>query len=442
MTRQIPFVLALFLAATQFSNAATPTVMMTWPDNGQMDMAADVQEIRIEFDQPMNARGRSVVGGGDSFPDVTGDPKWLDDKTFVMPVALKPEHHYWFSINSDTFKGFSSKNGQPAEWYPVEFWTRPAGVGPAPPDVTPEQNKSALAALTQAIDQDYSYRDRRKIDWLKEIALHLATFETASSANEFARLTAHLLRPAEDLHVTVEAGDVRIGTFTNSSPPNINIQTLAQAVPGWSESSSGVITGRFDDGIGYILFSQCTKEQADAFDAALDEMKDTKALIVDTRINGGGDEYAARQVAGRFVEKSTVYSKDRVREAGEWTGPFDRTVEPRKDAPRYDKPVVVLIGPKVVSSAESFVLMMKYGAKATLIGDITLGASGRPMPHSLGNGVTVYLSSWEDQLPDGTPLEGRGVRPDIIVKTNLRDLQNSDAVLDAALKSLRAGNSR
>ena len=55
-------------------------------------------------------------------------------------------------------------------------------------------------------------------------------------------------------------------------------------------------------------------------------------------------------------------------------------------------------------------------------------------------GVTVYLSSWEDQLPDGTVLEGRGVRPDTVVKTNLQDLKQSDAVLDAALKHLRGAS--
>jgi C-terminal processing protease CtpA/Prc len=101
---------------------------------------------------------------------------------------------------------------------------------------------------------------------------------------------------------------------------------------------------------------------------------------------------------------------------------------------------LVLIGPKIVSSAESFVLMMKHGAGekgAKLIGDTTRGSSGRPMPHQLGNGVTVYLPSWEDQLPDGTPLEGRGVRPDIIIKALPRDLGKSDAVLEAALKALR-----
>lgn len=145
-------------------------------------------------------------------------------------------------------------------------------------------------------------------------------------------------------------------------------------------------------------------------------------------------------MAGRFIEKPTVYSKNRIREGGEWKGPFDRVVEPRKDAERYSKPVAVLIGPKVGSSAESFVLMMKHGAKARLIGDVTKGSSGRPMPHQLGNGVTVYLSSWEDQLPDGTLLEGRGVRPDTVIKTNLKQLTTSDPVLEAAVKYLRGAS--
>jgi hypothetical protein len=30
----------------------------------------------------------------------------------------------------------------------------------------------------------------------------------------------------------------------------------------------------------------------------------------------------------------------------------------------------------------------------------------------LPNGVSVWFSRWVDELPDGTPLEGRGVPPD------------------------------
>ena len=423
------------------AQAAPPKVIITSPDNGEIGVDPAITEIRIEFDQPMHPGGRSIVGGGEAFPQITGELKWLNDRTFVMAVSLKPDHLYQFSVNSDTFKGFANMQGEPAEWYPVRFRTRSADAAAAGPELTLEQNKAALATLTRAIDDNYAYRDRLKIDWPKELAARRETFESARTANEFARLAAHLLRLAEDPHIWVDAGDVRIWTRSNSIPPNFNAQTLQRVVTGWKEHAGGVISGRFDaeseGGIGYVMFSQCSKEQAEDFDAAIEELKDTRGLILDARMNGGGDEMAARRVAGRFIEKAAVYSRDRLRGDGTWSGPFDRVVEPRDDAARYANPVVVLIGPKVMSSAESFVLMMRHGAGARLIGDATRGSSGRPMPHELGNGVSVYLPSWEDLLPDGSLLEGAGVQPDISVRTTLRELQKSDAVLDLALHTLR-----
>ena len=437
MLRHVRMALVFTICLVTCAVAAPPKVVITSPDNGEIDVDPAVTEIRVEYDQPMSPNGMSVLGGGPTFPQISGKIAWANPKTLVIPVTLKPDQQYQMNFNSDTYRNFQNARGEPAEWYPLRFKTRSAGAPPAEPDVTAQQNKDALAELKRAIDEEYAYRDRKKIDWAEEIEKRRAKFEAAKSANEFARLTVHLLRLAEDAHVTVEAGDVHLGTRANSMPPNLHFPTLQKAVPGWKEHPSGIVSGRFDDGVGYILFSDCSKQQADGFDAALDELKDAKALILDARPNGGGDEIAARRVAGRFIEKPAVYSKNRLRGGGNWKGPFERTVEPRKDAERYAKPVAVLIGPKVGSSAESFVLMMKHGAGAKLVGGVTKGSSGRPMPHQLGNGVTVYLSSWEDQLPDGTILEGRGVRPDTIIKTTLNDFDSSDAVLDAALKLLR-----
>jgi C-terminal processing protease CtpA/Prc len=80
--------------------------------------------------------------------------------------------------------------------------------------------------------------------------------------------------------------------------------------------------------------------------------------------------------------------------------------------------------------------MMKVSG-CTLVGAQSYGASGNPNPHDLGNDVTVFLSSWQDMLPDGTPLEGRGVTPDVKVDTTPAQLEKSDPVLEAALKLLR-----
>lgn len=437
MLRRVGLVLVPIVFIAAHVCAAPPKVVITTPDNGEIDVDPAMRQIQVDFDQPMNPDSFSVVGGGPTFPTIGGKPKWLTPKTLAIPVTLKPGQEYTLSLNSDTFKGFRNRAGDPLEWYPVRFKTRDAGAAPAKPSATPQQNEAALAELRKAIDENYAYRDRLKIDWAKEIDQRQAKFEAAVSANEFARLTAHLLRLAEDAHVSVEAGDVRIGTRANSAPPNSNFQSLAKLVPGLKDHGNDVFSGKFDDGVGYILVASCSKRSADGFDNAINELKDTQALVLDLRMNGGGDEIAARQMAGRFVGQPTIYSKNRIREEGKWTGPLARAVEPRQDAARYEKPVVVLIGPKVVSSAESLVLMMKHGAGAKLIGDTTGGSSGRPMPHDLGNGVTVYLSSWEDQFPDGTVLEGRGVKPDVVVKASPDQLTNADPVLEAGKTFLR-----
>jgi hypothetical protein len=256
VSRHLTIVSLLAASLAAASLAAPPNVVTTSPDNGEIDVDPGVREIHVEFDQPMDPRGRSVVGGGDSFPQIAGELRWANDRTFIIPVTLRPNHEYQLSINTDTFKGFTGKGGQPAEWYPLRFRTRAAGAPPAAPDVTPEQNRAALTALTAAIDHDYAYRDRRKINWAKEIAARGAAFESSRTSNGFARQTAHLLRLAEDAHVSVKAGDVHLATRTNSAPPNFDLRLLRRVVPDWTEHPGGVVAGRFDPeaggGIGYV----------------------------------------------------------------------------------------------------------------------------------------------------------------------------------------------
>src|SRR5262249_18316861 len=144
-------------------------------------------------------------------------------------------HEYALSINSSTFKGFANRDGESAEWYPVWFKTRATGAPPAARELTVQQNRNAIKVLLKTIDEEYSYRDRRGIDWGVEIERRRAAMEAAGTVNEFARTTAHLLRLAEDQHIWVEAGAVKIYTRANSTPPNFNFQTLRKKVAQWKE---------------------------------------------------------------------------------------------------------------------------------------------------------------------------------------------------------------
>ncbi|MGH7193507.1 MAG: S41 family peptidase, partial [Candidatus Saccharimonadales bacterium] len=112
-------------------------------------------------------------------------------------------------------------------------------------------------------------------------------------------------------------------------------------------------------------------------------------------------------------------------------------VSPDPKHPTFRGRVAVLMGPANMSSCESFLLMMKQVPHCKLIGRRSYGSSGNPQPVALANGVTVYLPSWRDLLPDGACFEGHGIEPDIEVKAQAQSSASSDEVLETALRELR-----
>ena len=112
-------------------------------------------------------------------------------------------------------------------------------------------------------------------------------------------------------------------------------------------------------------------------------------------------------------------------------------LRPYASGPPYRGQIAVLTWPVVMSSCEAFLLMMKQVPGAVLVGARSQGSSGNPLPHDLGNGVTVYLPSWQAMTPDGRVWEGKGIAPDIEVDTVPSDFTAADPVLGAALDHLR-----
>jgi len=123
-TRLIAVVIGTLLAVASEGWARPPRVIKAVPDNGDQNVDPSLREIRVTFDQDMIVgENYSWVGGGPSYPKTRGKPKWVDARTCVLSVRLEPNHEYWLSINSDTFKNFRSKRGAPATPYPISFRT-------------------------------------------------------------------------------------------------------------------------------------------------------------------------------------------------------------------------------------------------------------------------------------------------------------------------------
>jgi hypothetical protein len=135
-------------------------------------------------------------------------------------------------------------------------------------------------------------------------------------------------------------------------------------------------------------------------------------LIVDVRANSGGDELLAQRIAAWFVDGAKPYAKNvyRERKGENGFGPeLTRSITGNAAEQRFGGPFAVLMRRYVMSSCESFVLMMQQGPSCTLIGQRSYGSSGNPRRHELGNGVEVFVPSWKDLRLDGTCFEGEGI---------------------------------
>jgi hypothetical protein len=426
--------LAIAALATSL-HAQQPAVVSATPDHGDIDIDPAATEIRIVFDQDMSPAGRSICGGGPNYPTFSSTPRWENPRTLIIPVKLEADHAYDLSINCPAAQNFRGTNGQPAKVCPISFRTGKAGSTPRAP-LSTFDNRRALTALRRAIDNNYSYRDRLVKDWNAAFAPREEQLISAASPAAFARHAAAVLSAADDLHLWLSVNHARFGTATSSAPWNVNPGALSKFIPDLTNHNRHVASARIGDA-GYIFINSLPAESAllkPAHDA-LDSMMSLPAIIIDLRANGGGDEPAARAFAARLAKRDAVYSKSVICDPSQPTGftePIDRPI--RKAPVTYAGKVVVLAGPGSVSSAESFLLMLRHAADATIIGAPSRGSSGNPKPHDLGNGVTVFLPSWQDLEPDGTLLEGRGVQPNISVTFTGK---TKDEVLDAALSRLR-----
>ncbi len=200
------------------------------------------------------------------------------------------------------------------------------------------------------------------------------------------------LAPLRDTHVWIQGGGRRLATFA---------------------SSRATVSPPPDGTVGYLEIDNFT---SGGFEERLDAMKECPTLILDVRRNGGGDERLARRIAARFASRRVAYAKVQVRDPclpglHGFCPPAEQVLEP---AERHDpRKVVVLQGPGTVSSAEGFVLMMRALENVTTVGQPTRGASGNPQPFEILPGTQVFLPTWRRLLPDGTPIEGRGIPPEI-----------------------------
>jgi carboxyl-terminal processing protease len=161
-----------------------------------------------------------------------------------------------------------------------------------------------------------------------------------------------------------------------------------------------------------------------------------KSLIIDVRRTAEGPMENGYAAARAFVKTGTL---------GITTGRDSasrQTIAAKPGDGTIDLPVTLLVTTGTAGAAELFAAALDGNARATLVGERTLGRAGIQKLVRLPEGRALWLTYARYLTPAGEPLHGRGLQPDTHVEEP--DIEfgaaapTSDPILDAALVKVRA----
>ncbi len=160
------------------------------------------------------------------------------------------------------------------------------------------------------VDREYSYFAYKGIDWSEVRRDYRPRAEAARSTDELVGVVRDALSTLRDVHVWIlTPGGGMLPTYQPTNRRNWSasmLQALRQQ-QGWIDASTAVGGGNVD-GVPVIVISSFATGAFDPadFDALLAAYRNAPALVIDVRMNGGGNDALAYQVAGRFAATTHV----------------------------------------------------------------------------------------------------------------------------------------
>jgi carboxyl-terminal processing protease len=186
--------------------------------------------------------------------------------------------------------------------------------------------------------------------------------------------------------------------------------------------------------VAVIRITDFGLKTTDELDAALERAQTDGAvgIVLDLRDNGGGYVSTAQQVIGRFVPADrgpALYEDDDPKEGNELDG-----LEIVGGGPEvFDLPLVVLVNGNTASASEIVTGALRDYGRATIVGEPTFGKGVVQRVHDFpdGSSLRVTFAIW--LTPNGQPLEGVGIEPQIPIAPAEHPVVGADADLQRSI---------
>jgi C-terminal processing protease CtpA/Prc len=214
----------------------------------------------------------------------------------------------------------------------------------------------------------------------------------------------------------------------------------------------------------HVFWDEAVVEQ---FEEIVPQLRaQAQGIIVDVRLNGGGNSAYGEQIGSYFTERPvtamTWTSPKHVAAYKAWGSRRDDTGEFRAygDGRATLKPQVILVDPApgqalsvptvllqsayTYSAAENFVLLMQQMPQVTTMGTTTAGSTGQPLVFRLPHGIYAGITTKRDMTPQGEDFVGVGLAPHIEALDSPESIAGGrDVPLERAVEYLlRVGQQR
>lgn len=193
------------------------------------------------------------------------------------------------------------------------------------------------------------------------------------------------------------------------------------------------------DGVEYIKVSAMGSENDwKMFEQLWDALpaKNTRAVVLDLRGNGGGVIDVALKMANKMVEKKdTSLAGVRWRED---MGGLEQTFSTGGGLPLNK--IVVLVDKGTASAAELLAGSLKDTGTATLLGETTYGKGQGQFHIDLVNGDKLVITTLEMELPKTGKYEGIGLTPNLMVDNRVVSVNAATLTPLDTSKTLRFGD--
>ncbi|WP_367606165.1 S41 family peptidase [Legionella sp. W05-934-2] len=361
------------------------------------------------FEQFQQILTQIAAGVHDGHVNYIYPGKWA----FYAPISVKklPEGYYIAKVERDKMGPYSVD---------VEPGDKVVAVNNKPIDDYIEELGQTISASTNHARQSYAASALPALNKFKEA-------------------------PEDNLNLTVEkylSKEVKTVSlpwvrYPNSSATNPELADVVQTkiLPG----NIGVLT------ITAMSFGEEPPPMIAYIKQQLAGLKNTKALIIDVRNNGGGWGEIGDSVVAHFITEKVkrykaqlknsyqaIYDRPELLERFDQTDPsvyefsewIDFDIQPlAKDKPLYGKPVYVLTNERCFSACDTFVDSFSSNHIGKVLGAQTGGGTGYPLwfelPWHFGNFRFSILRGYSNH---DRYLEGVGTIPDIYTYQTPRDL--------------------